>query len=290
MFPFQIFRKLNYIVEFTLGRNSAHLFKVKKKIANFKTPFQTVDFVDLFEYGKTLFLDGKLQVSQIDEFVYHETIVHPALLAHPNPKKVLVIGGADGGTIRQVLKHKTVKEVILVELDEKLMKFCQKFLPEINRGAYDDSRLKIICGDGRKFLTQTAEKFDAIISDLVAPLIHPPSYLLFTKEFFKIVFDKLNKDGIFSLQADGASTIDCQNFVLIYNTIKKIFPICRPLQTYVSFYDCPWGFIIASKKYDPLCLDNLKIKKRIKSRGLRDLKFYDEKIHSSLFILPKNLV
>ena len=290
MFPDKLVRKLNYIAEFTLGRNSAHLFKVRRKIASVNTPYQVADFVELFEYGKTLFLDGKLQVSEVDEFVYHETIVHPALLTHPNPKKVLVIGGADGGTLRQVLKHKTVKEVTVIELDEKLLEACRKFLPEINKGAFKNKKVKIFYGDGRKFIEETNEKFDAIISDLVAPMISPPSYLLFTKEFFQIVFNKLNKDGVFSQQTDGASTIDCQNFALIYRTVAKVFPISRPLLTYVSFYDCPWGFVIASKKYDPLKLEQSEIKKRIRERGLSGLGFYDEKIHQSLFFFPKNLL
>jgi len=294
MRPFTFIRKLpqnsKWILEFTQGFHSAHLFQVKKAIVHKKTPFQIVDIVNLFHYGKTLFLDERLQASEVDEFIYHETIVHPALLLHPDPQKVLVIGGADGGAINQVLRHKSVKEVILVDLDEELVKLCQKHLPSISKGAFINPKVKTFYGDGRKFLEKYPGEFDVIISDLVAPLIDPPSYLLFTKEFFKIVFNKLNPEGVFSLQADGASSIDCKNFAVIYNTVKKVFPVCRPLHAYIPCYDCPWGFIVASKKSDPLKISGSQIKKRLEARGIRGLKFYDGRIHQSLLTLPKNLL
>jgi spermidine synthase len=289
-FDFKRLKNSTHILEFTLGSHSAHLFEIKKPIISTKTSFQTVDIVELFQYGKTLFLDKRLQASEVDEFIYHETIVHPALLTHPNPKKVLVIGGSDGGAINQVLKHKSVKEVILADLDGELVGLCQKYLPSISNGAYSDPRVKTFFGDGRKFLEDYPGKFDVIISDLVAPLVDPPSYLLFTEEFFKIVSDKLNPEGVFSLQADGASSIDCNNFAVIYNTVKKVFPICRPLQAYIPCYDCPWGFIVASKKSDPLKINSSQVEKRLEARGIKGLKFYDERIHQSLFTLPKNLL
>jgi len=278
-----------WILEFTQGPSSAHLFRVKKKICHQKTPFQIVDIVKLFHYGKTLFLDERLQVTQADEFLYHESVVHPALLTHPQPQKVLIIGGADGGAAYQVLKHKSVEKLFLVEIDAKLIKLCQKFLPEINRGIFKNPKLKIFTTDGRKFLSKGKEKFDVIISDLTAPLINPPSYLLFTKEFYKIIYDRLNKDGIFSLQADSTDHLNNKIFTSVYRTVEKVFPIVKALQVFIPSYDNNWGFIIASKKYNPASLDSSEIKRRIKKRGLRGLKFYDEKIHQSLFVLPKDL-
>lgn len=278
-----------WLLEFTQGPHSAHLFEVKKIIIHQKTALQAVDIVQLFGYGKTLFLDGRLQVAQADEFFYHETIVHPTLITHPQPKKVLIIGGADGGAAREVLKHQPLKELILVEIDAELIKLCQKFLPEINKNAFKNPKLKIVRAEGRKFLAETEKKFDVIISDLTAPLISPSSYLLFTKEFYQIVYNKLEKEGIFSFQADSANHLNCQIFTSIYKTIKKVFPIVRPLQVFIPSYDNSWGFISASKKYDPVLLKTPEIKKRIKKRDLKDLKFYDEKIHHPLFVLPKTL-
>ena len=293
MKPFSFTRKLpkksEWILEFTQGPHSAHLFQVKKRIAHQKTKFQTVDIVELFQYGQTLFLDERLQVAEADEFLYHESIVHPALLTHPNPQKVLIIGGADGGAAYQILKHKSVKQLFLVDIDGQLIEICQRFLKGINRNIFKNPKLKVIPADGRKFLSGTKEKFDVVISDLTAPLLEPPSYLLFTEKFYRIVYDKLKEDGILSLQADGANHLNNKAFTAIYKTVEKIFPIARGMRVFIPSYDDTWGFIVASKKYDPISIKPAEIRVRIRKRGLKGLKFYDEKIHQSLFILPKNL-
>ncbi len=280
----------NWILEFTQGQHSAHLFQVKKVIIHQKTPFQIVDIVELFQYGKTLFLDKRLQLTQADEFIYHECLSQPALLTHPNPEKVLIIGGGDGGSAYQVLKHQSVKELLVVEIDAELTKLCQKFLPEINKGVFKNPKLKLFYADGREFLQKTKKKFDVIIGDLTAPLIKPPSYLLFTKEFYKIVYNRLNEEGIFSLQSDSVNPFDCKIFTSIYKTIEKVFPITRALQTFIPSYDNSWGFIVASKKCDPALLEPSEIRMRLKNRGVKNLKFYDDRIHQSLFILPKNIL
>ena len=293
MRPFAFTQKLpknsKWILEFTQGPHSAHLFQVKKTIVHKKTPFQTVDIVDLFHYGRTLFLDERLQAAEADEFIYHEVISHPALLTHPRPQKVLIIGGADGGAAYQVLKHKSVKKLFLVDIDGQLIKLCQKFLRKINRDVFKNPKLKVIPADGRKFLQESDEKFDVIISDLTAPLIEPPSYLLFTEKFYQIVYDKLNEDGLLSLQADSANHLNDKSFTAIHKTVEKIFPKVLGLRAFIPSYDDAWGFIVASKKYDPTGLKPSEIRMRIKKRGLRGLKFYDDKIHHCLFTLPKNL-
>lgn len=290
-FPFisKLPRNSKWILEFTQGPHSAHLFQIKKIIAHQKTPFQTIDVVELFHYGKTLFLDERLQATEVDEFLYHESITHPALVTHPNPKKVLIIGGADGGAAHQVLKHQTVKKLFIVDIDGELIKICQKFLPEINKQVFKNPKLKILVEDGREFLSKTKEKFDVIINDLTAPLSNPPSYLLFTKEFYKIVCNRLERDGIFALQADSTNHLNNKIFTSTYKTVERVFPIVRALRVFIPSYNNSWGFIIASKKNDPILLKPPEIRRRIKNRGLKDLKFYDDKIHQSLFILPKNL-
>lgn len=293
MSPFSFTAKLpknsQWILEFTQGLNSPHLFRVKKRILHQNTPFQMVDIVELFDYGKSLFLDERLQVTESDEFLYHEAITHPALITFPEPQKVLIIGGGDGGTARQVLKHRSVKQLSMIEIDGRLTKLYQKFLPEISKDVFENPRLKIFNADGRQFLNETKEKFDVIISDLTAPLLNPPSYLLFTKEFFRIIYDKLNKDGILSLQADSADCLNNKIFTAIYKTVESVFPIVRGFRVFIPSYDNNWGFIIASKKYDPASLKPSEIKKRIKTRNLKNLKFYDAQIHQPLFILPRYL-
>lgn len=279
-----------WILEFTQGPNSAHLFRVKKKIFHQRTPFQTIDIVELFDFGKTLFLDERLQISETDEFFYSEAITHPALITHPNPKKVLIIGGADGGAAFNALKHKSVRQVILAEIDGALVKVCQKFLPKIHWGVFKNQKLKVLINDGKKILENTKESFDVIISDLTAPLLNPPSYLLFTEEFYRTVYKKLNKDGIFSLQADSTNPLCNEIFTAVFKTVAKVFPIARAFEVFIPSYDTTWGFIVASKKYDPALLKLPEIKKRITERGLKNLKFYDENIHQKIFYLPKYLL
>ncbi|MDO8601105.1 MAG: polyamine aminopropyltransferase [bacterium] len=278
-----------WILEFTQGPNSAHLFRVKNKIFSQKTEFQTIDIVELFGFGKTLFLDEKLQISEADEFFYSEAITHPALITHPDPRKVLIIGGADGGAAFNALKHKSVKQVTLAEIDGELLKACRKFLPKIHWGVFKNPKLKVAVGDGKKFLEDAKEEFDVIITDLTAPVLNPPSYLLFTEEFYRTVYKKLGKDGIFSLQADSTNPLCNEIFTAVFKTVAKVFPIARAFEVFIPSYDTTWGFIVASKKYDPTLLSLSEIKKRIEKRGLKGLKFYDANIHQKIFCLPKYL-
>jgi len=138
-------------------------------------------------------------------------------------------------------------------------------------------------------LEKTKDKFDVIISDLTAPLEGSPAYLLFTKEFYKIVFDKLTDDGVFSMQADNTDCNDMALFTMNFRTLTQAFPIVRGLQSMMSSYVTPWGFLVASKKYDPLKLSSDDILKRIEKRKVKNLKLYDEEMHKSLFTLPRYL-
>ena len=144
-------------------------------------------------------------------------------------------------------------------------------------------------GDGKKFLEEAKEEFDVIVTDLTAPVLNPPSYLLFTEEFYRTVYKKLNKDGIFSLQADSTNPLCNEIFTAVFKTVAKVFPIARAFEVFIPSYDTTWGFIVASKKYDPTSLNLLEIKKRIAKRGLHGLKFYDANIHQKIFCLPKYL-
>jgi spermidine synthase len=277
------------IIEFTHGKHSAHMFQVKKRLAHEKTKYQTVDIVELYHYGKTLFLDKKLQCSEMDEFIYHESIVHPAMVTHPNPKNVLVIGGGDGGSVREVLKHNCVERVLMLEIDEKSTNLCKKFLPEIHQNCFANPKLTLIHQDARTFLEKNKEKFDVIISDLTAPVVNPPSYLLFTKQFFKIIYNSLNDDGVFSLQADSTSCIDTNIFTTILRTLSEVFPIVKGFQSFIPSYDITWGFIIASKKFCPETIKEKTVEGILKKRNVKNLRYYDGKMHSSLFILPRYL-
>jgi len=148
-----------------------------------KTKYQKVEILDVAYYGKTLFLDEKIQSSAFDEFIFHEAITHPALITHPNPKKVLIIGGGEGATLREVLKHSTVEGAWMVDIDGELVTLCKKYMPEWSSGAFGDKRATLIIQDARKFVMEREENFDVVISDLTEPLEGGPSLYLFTKSF-----------------------------------------------------------------------------------------------------------
>ncbi len=159
------------------------LYRIKNHIYHGKTPYHKVDLVELYALGKTLFLDNKIQSAQLDEAVYHEALVHPAMLSHPNPRKVLIMGGGEGATLREVLKH-PVEKAVMVDIDEQLVKLCEAYLPEWHRGSFYDERAEVIFADARSYVEEHEDKFDVVISDLTEPMEKGPSVMLFTREFY----------------------------------------------------------------------------------------------------------
>lgn len=264
--------------------------KVDKLYYQGNTKYQFVQcFYNQF-LGKVLFLDNKIQSAQIDEYIYHESLVHPALITHPSPQKVLVIGGGEGATIREVLRHNTVEKVFMVDIDRELVELCQKYLPEWPEGAFSNPKTNLIFQDARRFVEKKRKKFDVIISDLTEPVEKGPSVFLFTEEFFKKIFDVLKEDGLFILQAGSAAAFYNQFFCSLAKTLEKVFPIVRPYWTYVLSFGLPWGFILASKIKDPLVLDEKEIAQRMRKRRIKKLKYYHPGFHKGYFALPLYLM
>jgi spermidine synthase len=264
--------------------------KVDKIYYQGKTEYQLVQLFHNKIFGKVLFLDGKIQSAQIDEFIFHEALVHPALIIHAAPRKVLIIGGGEGATLREALRHSCVEKTVMVDIDKKLVELCQEHMPEWSDGAFSDSRTQLIFGDARRYIEKTEQKFDVIVSDLTEPVNEGSSIYLFTREFFKKIYHSLEKDGIFVLQAGGTDPFYNQFFSSCAKTLEEIFPLVRPYWTFVFSFNNPWGFILASKKTDPLEQDEKEISKRIRSRGIKNLKFYHPGFHQSLFSLPVYLM
>jgi len=264
-------------------------YKIRKLIFSGETPYQKVEVIDTYDYGKCLILDGKLQSSLMDEWVYHEAIVHPALLTHPNPSNILIIGGGEGGILREVLKHNTVSSVVMVDLDKDVIEVSKKYLREICGDSFEDKRVKLIFGDGRSFLTnQPNNTYDVIIIDVTDPLEGGPSYLLYTKEFYTVVNEKLGSEGLMVTQATSIfHSLSC--FSRIYKTVSVVFPLTSAYRVEVASYSSPWGFVLGSKKFSPEFLTVDEIDKKLELRGIKDLKFYDGKTHQSIFSLPKHL-
>ena len=263
--------------------------RIKEVIYSGQTKFQSIAIIDNDSFGKCLVLDGKIQSSEVDEFIYHEALVHPAMVTHPNPEKVFIAGGGEGATLREVLAHNTVKKAVMVDIDEEVVNICRHFLPSWHQNSFDDQRAELHFADARAYLEKNDAKFDVIIIDLPDPLEKGPARLLYTREFYELVKQRLQPDGIISVQAESANWTQIANFVDIVNTLANVFPIVRPYQAHVPSFNSLWGFATASQKLDPQKLTPEEIDLKISTRISRQLKSYDGLTHQAMFTIPKHL-
>jgi spermidine synthase len=278
-----------YFIE-TYSDNLIRNIKVEKVIFEGKTKYQKVHIFENRMLGKVLFLDEKIQSAAIDEHIYHESLVHPSLMAHPDPQNVLIIGGGEGATLREVLRHDCVKKAVMVDIDKQLVQLCQEHLPEWSCGAFSDPRTKVVFDDAKKYVEKCRQKFDVIVSDLTEPLDKGPSVNLFTEEFYRKILNVLKDDGIFVIQAGSTDIMYNQFFSACSRTLEQVFPVVRPYWNFMFSFYSPWGFVMASRIQDPLDCDEKMIESRIKKRKIRRLVYYHPGIHRGLFALPLYLV
>ncbi len=275
-----------WFLEFTTDHEGS-FHQIVEILHSSRTEFQTLEILKLGSYGKCLVLDGKIQSTRSDEFIYHESLVHAALVSMKSPSTVLIAGGGEGATIREVLRHPSAGEVTLVDLDPEVVKACKEHLPEWHMGVYDDPRVKVVFDDARKFIERSEKTFDLIVLDLPEPFDGGPAPLLYTKEFYNNILAHLTENGSMVTQATSTAVHNCSSFLIIANTIKEVFSIVRPYSTNVPSYFSPWGFIFASQRSDPLAVSSDELEKRTIS--LKGLRFYDEETHKAMFVLPKFL-
>lgn len=267
---------------------SWHVRGIRRVLYSGVTKYQRIAIVEFEDLGKALILDGKTQSSAYDEFVYHESLVHPVMITHPSPRRVLILGGGEGATAREVLRYGSVEEVVMVDIDDEVIRVVKEYLPEMSQGAFDDPRLRLVISDGRKFLEESRDRYDVIILDLTDPLEGGPSYLLYTVEFYNIVKDRLSEDGLMVTQATSTH-YSVRTFATIYRTVSSVFPIARAYHVYMPAFDSTWGFVIGSKKLDPTALQPEEVDRRIRERVRGELRFYEGVIHSAIFALPKHI-
>jgi len=226
-------------------------YRCLRTVYSGRSSYARIDIVDTEEYGRMLFIDGIAQSAEQDEFIYHESLVHPAMLLHPNPRSVCIVGGAEGATIREVAKYQNVDRIVMVDIDEELVKVCKKHLSSWSQGAYEDPRLQIHIGDGRKFLEQAEETFDVIIVDLNDPTEDSPAIYLFTREFYQLVYRRLGKEGIGCFQGTDLQPTKLTLHARIYNTISSVFPWVVSYPYMLPSFHCMHSFILASKEVEP---------------------------------------
>lgn len=251
--------------------------KVRATLHREKTPFQDLAVIDTFQFGRALILDGVIQTTEGDEFVYHEMITHVPLFTHPDPRRVLVIGGGDGGTVREILKHPGVERVTLVEIDRRVIEVSRELLPGIS-GRLDDPRVEIVIGDGIEYTARAEGEFDVIIVDSTDPV--GPAVGLFAADFYRSVFRALRPDGLFVAQTESPF-INEDLIRRVLGDVRGIFPLVRMYTADVPTYPCGlWSFTLGSRRYDPLDV----APERFFSIETR---YYTPEVHRRAFMLPR---
>ncbi|MCK4947447.1 MAG: polyamine aminopropyltransferase [Candidatus Aureabacteria bacterium] len=259
-------------------------FKVKKVLYKSRTEFQDMELVETSRFGRVLVLDGVVQTTEKDEFIYHEMLTHVPLLTHGNPKKILLIGAGDGGILRETLKH-PVDEVVMVEIDRAVVDFSKKYLRPICKNAFSDKRLKLVIDDGAKFVKKTDEKFDVVIIDSTDPV--GPAKCLFTLGFFKGVSRILLTKGIMARQT-GSPWLQSGEFRNSCRKSETAFKYYEPyMMATPTYYGGFFSLIIAS---DGINLsrgktDFNRIEKKYKKLKL-NTKYYNPEVHYGAFCLP----
>lgn len=254
---------------------------VKEHLWSEQTAFQQMKIYQSYDLGRFFTLDGILMITEKDEFIYHEMIVHTPMSVNPSIERVLVIGGGDGGSVRELVKYPSIKKIDMVEIDGRVVELCKQFFPNVSSG-YSDPRVNLTVGDGKEYVHQCKEKYDLIIVDSTDPI--GPGEGLFTKAFYQECFHLLTDDGILINQHESPYfEKESLEMKRAHEKIKNLFPIALVYQAFIPTYPSGhWLFGFASKKLHPIedFKDTL-----IHSLGYTT-KYYNKELHTACFALP----
>ncbi|MDH5544024.1 MAG: spermidine synthase [Gammaproteobacteria bacterium] len=265
--------------------------RIKKCLYDGKTPFQQVSIYETRQYGKMLLLDGLIQSVESDEYRYHESLVHPAMCAHANPRNVLIIGGGEGATAREVLKHSCVEKVVMVDIDGLLIELCERYLSEWHDGAFSDTRLELIVQNGLDYVYDSTEIFDVIILDVCDGINKTSrSIEFFQKRFFTALKRILELKGIVAYQAMSATPGDTTDLATVLHGLNKVFTYANAYTSFIPSFAAQWGFVAASdvshcKLISEEVIDNVLEARKLKER----LRFFDGMTFRHMMSLPRDV-
>ncbi len=239
-----------------------------------ETPYQSLLVVRTGEYGNALVLDGAIQATERDEFCYHEMMTHVALCAHPDPRRVLVVGGGDGGSLREALRHPCVERCVQIDIDEAVVEASRNHFPGLSRG-FSDPRAEIRCMDALRYVKEHENEFDLIVVDATDPVEFAAG--LFESPFFRDVHGALREDGLVTIQTESPFS-DPQVVRGAIADLRKVFPIARMFVGFMPTYPTGfWTYTVGSKRYDP------SVPVRPAPEGCR---YYSSEVHAAAFALP----
>lgn len=261
------------------------LMGVKEILYRGRTKYQEVEIVVFEEYGLSLVLDGLVQSTEADEAIYHEALVHPAMVTHGSPESVLIIGGGEGYTLREVLRYRSVKRAVMVDIDGELVELAKKYLAKIHKNSFNDPRARVVIMDGLEYVEKAREKFDVVIVDLTDP--HGPEIgrKLYTEDFYRKLHSLTSDSGVVVTQA-GCSFYYPEHYMEIFRSMEKIYRYARGYSIWVPSFGYAASYVIASKSRDPGSLDQNSVGSILRREGVEGLKIYSGSLHESLMKAP----
>jgi len=260
----------------------AMTLKVNQIVHHEKSLYQDVLIFESSDYGMVLVLDNVIQCTERDEFAYQEMITHLGMFSHPNPKNVLVIGGGDGGVLREVVKHDCVERAVLCDIDEAVIRLSKKYLPGMSVG-YQHPKVEVHVGDGFKFLDDYKNEFDVIITDSSDP--EGPAEALFQKPYFELLKGALREGGIITTQAENP-WLHMSMITGLKKQCKEVFPVAEYGWTTIPTYPAGQiGFMVCSND------GSANVKKPVRTLTTEEedkiFKYYSKEVHEAAFVLPK---
>ena len=276
-----------FVDRFTPGE--AIHFQIREVLYEGRSPFQDIQVLDLVGPGRTLLLDDNMQSAERDEHLYHEALIHPALLstAGAPPAKVLILGGGEGATLREILKHRSVSRVVMVDLDRQVVDVCKQHLPQHHAGAFDDPRADVRYQDAEQFLRETDELFDVIVFDIIDPAEDGPACHLFADPFLKLMRQHLAPGGVLAMQYGPVFNEHVTGAARLLQRLESLFSHLLPGSIYVPSFHGSWGILLSAEH--PLPMREELLEERLRERLGVELKSLDAPGIMALFTAPKQL-
>ena len=254
-----------------------------RQYERFSSPFQTVEVHESVPFGKLFRLDGAFMTSEKDEFFYHENLVHVAAISHPQPERALVVGGGDGGSAEELLKHPSITSVTLAEIDLAVVDISRKYMQSVHGGAFDDPRLDLRITDGLEFVRNDTTHYDLIVLDLTDP--GGPSKPLYTTEFYRACAARLTPTGAMTLHI-ASPVAQPERIRATLSHLREAFAVVAPFLTSVPLYGGMWMMACCAPQLDPRLVTPLVVERRIAQRAITRLQYYNGDTHRAAFALP----
>ncbi len=271
-----------YIFRYEISPHISVHLECKGVLHSSRSSFQKIEVVESLDFGRMLVLDGVINLTERDEFVYHEMLVHVPLFSHPDPSKVLIVGGGDGGTAREAIKHEGIRRIQQVEIDKEVIAVSRRYFPSLS-SSLDHPKVNVLLSDAIQYVREIKEKFDIILIDSTDPVVDQ-SEGLFTVPFYRDCLNALTEQGILAAQV-GDIFFEKELVLDVFNRLKEVFPIVRIFRAPVPSYTVvPYSFAFCSKAIRPeMGLGLSRFSKIFQTR------YYNEQIHKAAFVLPEHL-